>query len=217
MRLSRTDLVPVLAIVAGGVIGASLSFSFLGSRSVEVPAPEWEVPKRIGVDGMMVLTGAMVEVEIAFERAVLLVHAQQEEALARARALAAGTRRIEVVRVRLVPSQEGAMTCFLNGAVYRFRSVDGDPEWVELSSDGQRIESSRNPAPICIVGVEEEAATQYLLQLRSIGPKIMDNLVEEDIEDIEVVLAAAAVRRYGDEASNGAILITLKEEWRRRR
>jgi hypothetical protein len=109
------------------------------------------------------------------------------------------------------------MTCFLNGAVYRFRSVDGDPEWVELSSDGQRIESSRNPAPICIVGVEEEAATQYLLQLRSIGPKIMDNLVEEDIEDIEVVLAAAAVRRYGDEASNGAILITLKEEWRRRR
>jgi len=29
MRLSRTDLVPVLAIVTGGVIGASLSFSFL--------------------------------------------------------------------------------------------------------------------------------------------------------------------------------------------
>ena len=36
MRLSRTDLVPVLAIVAGGVIGASLSFSFLGSRSDDV-------------------------------------------------------------------------------------------------------------------------------------------------------------------------------------
>ncbi len=36
MRLSRTDLVPVLAIVAGGVIGASLSFSLLGSRSDDV-------------------------------------------------------------------------------------------------------------------------------------------------------------------------------------
>ncbi len=36
MRLSRTDLLPVLAIVAGGVIGASLSFSFLGSRSEDV-------------------------------------------------------------------------------------------------------------------------------------------------------------------------------------
>ncbi len=33
MRLSRTDLVPVLTIVVGGVIGASVSFSLLGSRS----------------------------------------------------------------------------------------------------------------------------------------------------------------------------------------
>ena len=33
MRLSRTDFVPVLAIVAGGALGASLSFGFLGSRS----------------------------------------------------------------------------------------------------------------------------------------------------------------------------------------
>ncbi len=36
MRLNRTDLVPVLAIAVGGVIGASLSFSFLGSRSDDV-------------------------------------------------------------------------------------------------------------------------------------------------------------------------------------
>ena len=37
MRLSRTDLLPVLTIVAGGVIGASLSFNLLGSRSEDVP------------------------------------------------------------------------------------------------------------------------------------------------------------------------------------
>ena len=38
MRRSRTDLVPVLAIIAGGVIGASLSFSFVAlSRSDDVP------------------------------------------------------------------------------------------------------------------------------------------------------------------------------------
>ena len=38
MRLNRKDLVPVLTIVAGGVIGASLSFSFLGrSPAVDVP------------------------------------------------------------------------------------------------------------------------------------------------------------------------------------
>ncbi len=40
MRLNRTHLVPVLAIVAGGVIGASLSFGLLGpSPAVDVPAP----------------------------------------------------------------------------------------------------------------------------------------------------------------------------------
>ena len=37
MTLSRTDLLPVLTIVAGGVIGASLSVGFLGSRSADVP------------------------------------------------------------------------------------------------------------------------------------------------------------------------------------
>ena len=40
MRLSRRDFVPLLTIVAGGAIGASLSFSFLGrSPAVDVPAP----------------------------------------------------------------------------------------------------------------------------------------------------------------------------------
>ena len=43
MRLSRTDFVPVLAIVAGGLIGASLSFSFLGqSPADDVPSPGWQ-------------------------------------------------------------------------------------------------------------------------------------------------------------------------------
>ena len=115
------------------------------------------------------------------------------------------------------------MTCFLNGAVYRFRSVDGDPEWVELSSDGQQIASSGNPSPspppvgyeqalVCIDGLEEEAATQYLLQLASVGPRIVDNFVAEDIENFDVLLSAAAVRRFGEGASNGAIVLTLKED-----
>ena len=45
MRLSRTDLVPVLAIVAGGLIGASLSFSFLGQS----PADDVLVPDQVVV------------------------------------------------------------------------------------------------------------------------------------------------------------------------
>ena len=38
MSFARTNRIAAFAIVAGGVIGASLSFSFLGSRSVDVPA-----------------------------------------------------------------------------------------------------------------------------------------------------------------------------------
>ncbi len=69
MRLSRIDLVPVLAIVAGGVIGASLSFSFVErSRSddvqpvvVDVPAVRKPVLK-IEVDGYPVVTAERIEV-----------------------------------------------------------------------------------------------------------------------------------------------------------
>ncbi len=40
MNLARSKRVAGLTIIAGGVIGASLSISFLGSRSDDVPAPD---------------------------------------------------------------------------------------------------------------------------------------------------------------------------------
>ena len=50
MRLARTHLVPVLAIVTGGVIGASLSFSFLAlTRSDDVRVPERPAPAPVVV------------------------------------------------------------------------------------------------------------------------------------------------------------------------
>ncbi len=61
MRLSRTDLIPVLAIVAGGVLGASLSFSFRGaSPADDAPAPDPVL--RIEVNGYPVVTAASIEV-----------------------------------------------------------------------------------------------------------------------------------------------------------
>ena len=42
MGLSRTDLLPVLTIMAGGIVGTSLSFGFLGSRSADVPSVVYE-------------------------------------------------------------------------------------------------------------------------------------------------------------------------------
>ena len=61
MKLSRTDLGPLLTIVAGGVIGASLSFSLLGrSPAVDVPAPDLLLG--IEVKGSPVVTAASIEV-----------------------------------------------------------------------------------------------------------------------------------------------------------
>ena len=59
MRLSRTDLVPVLTIVAGGAIGFSLSFGFLGSRSSDdVPALEPEVSVDATLSGKATQAGS---------------------------------------------------------------------------------------------------------------------------------------------------------------
>ena len=221
MRLSRSDFVPVLAIVAGGMIGASLSFGLLGSRSEDV-----------AVDVPVSATYESVEVFLrreTFNKAFRLLERDRMAGDYRERAERIRLRRseeqqrlqerdlqerfekeIEQVQNRYEMSQEGAMTCLVDGAVSRFSTVDGDPEWVELSSE--RIESFEIAPLLCIDGVEEEAATQYLLQLASVGPRIVDNLVAEDIEDVEVLLSAAAVRRYGEEASSGAIVLTLKED-----
>jgi len=83
LRLSRTDLVPVLTIMAGGAIGFSLSVGFLApSRSVEVPVtpvllyegvayivdwdaatvePETDAPARVGT-----VTGQVIDAQTGY-------------------------------------------------------------------------------------------------------------------------------------------------------
>ena len=70
MRLSRKDLVPVLAIVAGGVIGFSLSLNFLLlSRSDDVPVADPVVAPSVTAElavqvrhpSGVIVTGASIE------------------------------------------------------------------------------------------------------------------------------------------------------------
>ena len=56
MKLSRIDFVPLLTIVVGGVLGASLSLGFLGSRTDDVPVRDSVV--RIEVNGYPDGTGS---------------------------------------------------------------------------------------------------------------------------------------------------------------
>ena len=159
MRHSRTDLVPVLAIIAGGVIGASLSFSFLGSRSGDVP----------------VTLGLLNESSAALES-------------------------VPVGPVLVSPDGRSMVCRSGDGDVYQLAWVDRDPEWVPLSPDRQRIASYRNQPLVCIDGVGVDTSN-------------LPNVVsEEDIENIEILKADAAVRLYGAQASGGVIRISLKED-----
>ena len=94
MKLSRTDLVPVLAIVAGGVIGASLSFNFLAlsPSADDVPALESvsaahesvEVLRSIRLQemkpySMVVYTFEQIEAIRRFQEAQLLLERDRME------------------------------------------------------------------------------------------------------------------------------------------
>ncbi len=62
MRLSRTDVIPVLVIIAGGLIGASLTLSplVLWSPSDDVAAPEPEVSVDATLSGKVTRVGREV-------------------------------------------------------------------------------------------------------------------------------------------------------------
>ena len=161
MRLSRTHLVPVLAIVAGGVIGASLSFGFLGSRSDD-DAP-------VGMVTDQVTDARLDEVAIA------------------------------------VPA---ARPCFEQ------QRISAPPDWVQEPGSSITIRSfslleMANPPLFFVDGVRYDA-----------GDCILADLEPDDIEDMDLLMSGSpgAVRRFGEEASNRAIVImTLTDEARRRR
>ncbi len=143
MSLSRTDLVPVLAIVVGGAIGGLVSFGFLGSRSDND------------------------------------------------------------VRVGTVTGQVTDAPCFGQ------RRISAPPGWVQEPGSSITI---RGFSPI-------EPANQPVLVIDGVlyaSEECHLDLEPDDIEDSEILMSAAAVRRFGKEASNGAIVITLKKDPRRR-
>ena len=154
MKLSRTDLLPALAIVAGGVIGASLSFSFLErSRSGDVPVAVPAVAPS-GVPAGESIPFEVVSVPVEMRR----LQWSPTEA------------RIEFNRVEISPDGQG---------------VAGEPL---VYVDGVRVNNDAGD-----------------------GTSVLNDFDPEDIESVEIVKAAAAIAQYGEEASAGVILISLKE------
>ena len=106
MRLTRTDFVPLLAIIAGGVIGGSLSFSFLmrWSPSDDVPAPDPVVAPFATVESA---PDRLEEAERRLERDMERLSTDVEEAQARAVDLAREQRDIEADMNRVGEANSG--------------------------------------------------------------------------------------------------------------
>ncbi len=185
MRLSRSDLFPVLTIVTGGVIGASLLFGLRGSPS--------------GDEAEQMTADARAEILAQLQAKMAESHEELRRLLEEPRPVPSATVESAPVRPVLVYIDGVPIVCKSgDGDAYVLRSVDPDPERVLRSRNG----SYGNEPFFCIVGVGAETAN-------------LDNLSELDSWDIKMVeglKADAAVRLFGERASHGAMLITLKED-----
>ncbi len=228
MRLSRTDLLPVLTIVAGGILGASLSFSFIGSRANEVPVavplvvPSDAAPAPAGtVTGQVVdaSSGQPIAAVQVFVPSLQLGGLTQPDGRYQLQNVPEGTYTLTAIRLGYRTTEvqitigggqaieqnfsiaEEAIQ--LNGIV-----VTGTPGCTQASGSSINIRgfsSSQvgNQPLIYLDGVRLDYCYSQRRDLADLDPA--------DIESIEVLKAPAAVALYGEEASAGAIQITLKE------
>ena len=123
MRFSRTDLAPVLVIVAGGAIGALLTFSplMLFSRADQVPAP------------------------------VQPAWSPSEDVSPPVRRVTVRPRKGRVVPV-WSPDGQSVVFESVDGRAYRVRASGGDPQPVEISPDGQWIVYLKGDAAVALYG-----------------------------------------------------------------
>ncbi|MCH8812920.1 MAG: carboxypeptidase-like regulatory domain-containing protein [Gemmatimonadetes bacterium] len=229
MKLNRTNVVPLLAIVAGGAIGASLSFSFLAlTRSGVEPEPFGTVTGQV-TDAQSGVSLAAVQVYIDDLRLGSLSQPNGRYLLLD---VPAGTHTLTVVRMgyRTVEEQitiGGGQTVEQNFSVAEEAVqldplvVPGTPEPISprrfssilignqpiIYVDGIRVDNS--------FGLGPDHGSDGLRNVGGSGGSALDDINPEDIESIEIIKGPEAAKLYGTEASAGVIqIITKKERYR---
>ncbi len=225
MRLFRSHLAPVLAIVSGGVVGASLSFGFLGSRSGEVPAPFGTVTGQV-TDEQTGVSLAAAQVYIDDLRLGGLSKRDGRYLLLN---VPTGTHTLTVVRMgyRTVEEQitiGGGQTVEQNFSVAE-EAVQLDPLVVPVTPGSINIRGFSSiligNQPLIFVdgirvdnsfGLGPDNGSAGFRDMGRSGDSALDDINPDDIESIEIIKGPAAAKLYGTEASAGVIQIITKKE-----
>ena len=192
MRFSRTDVAPMLVIVAGVAIGASLTF---GPALLFAPA-----------DQMAITVQPTWSPELTWSTS---------EDVSR-------PVRPRTGRAVPVWSPDGVSVVFesTDGRAFRVRSGGGEPQLVAVSPDGQWIsyESDVKGKARVLISVMDLESKRVPVILSADGSfwSRGGGLQPDDIESIEVLKGDAAVEYYGTSATGGVIRVTVREKLNRR-
>lgn len=190
MRFSRTDLAPMLVIVAGVAIGASLTF---GPALLFAPADQM-----------------VISVQPAWSPSKEVSRPVRPEPIRRR----AG-RAVPVWS----PDGLSVVFESIDGRAFRVRASGGEPQPVSISPDGRWIayESDVNGEARVQVRIIDSEGSRVPVILSADGSfwSRGGGLEPDDIEKIEVLKGDAAVELYGQSASDGMIRVTVKAGNRR--
>ena len=216
MKLSRTDLGALAAVVTSGALGVALfGPQMWGDDSITIDVTtdvesEWTTQSAVSVDG---------EAEVIIKKKKIILGDGTEEIVVTVDGEGDDTGGLVERRIRVEASGDGTVHVeeVGEGEHFEWRSESGTEEHVFITKSGERLDASTD-------GRIEAAGENVFIMRASEGPQPivyidgerverseMDELTPDRIDRVEVIKGEAAEKLFGPEAVNGVIQIFTKD------